>query len=191
MRYIVFDIETKNTFQDVGGRDASLLDISIVGAYDSTEGTYESYTEEELEKLWPKIEQTDVLIGYNSDHFDIPLLAKYYHGDLGRIKSIDIMRTIYNALGRRIGLGAVAEATLGVGKSGHGLQAITWWKNGEIDKIRKYCIDDVRVTHNLYSYIRTNKLIKFHNGKAIQDLKLDISDWEEIEESKMTQSLPF
>jgi len=39
-----------------------------------------------------------------------------------------------------------------VGKSGHGLQAVEWWKQGEIDKIKRYCLDDVKVTKGVYEY---------------------------------------
>src|SRR3989344_1706676 len=138
MRKVVFDIETKNIFQDVGKNDPSLLDLSLIGIHDSKTDEYSSYLEEDLPKLWPIIEQADLLIGYNCDHFDIPLLNKYYQGDLKKIKSLDLLKEIKNVLGRRLKLDSVAEATLGVGKSGNGLDAITWWKNGEIDKIRKY-----------------------------------------------------
>ena len=77
LRKIVFDIETANIFDDVGSNDPVKLDISIVGAYDSATDSYESYSVEELPKFWAIIERADMLIGFNSDHFDIPLLNKY------------------------------------------------------------------------------------------------------------------
>jgi len=149
MKKVVFDIETKNIFQDVGRADPTLLDISLVGIYDYETDQYLTFLQEEFPKLWPYIEKADVLIGFNSDHFDVPLLNKYYPGDITKIKSLDLMAEVKKSLGRRIGLGALAEATLGIGKSGNGLEAVEWWKNGEIDKIRKYCIDDVKVTKDL------------------------------------------
>jgi uncharacterized protein YprB with RNaseH-like and TPR domain len=72
MRKLFFDIETRNTFQEVGKADPAALDISVVCAYDSETETYSSYTQEELHKLWPLIEQSDVLVTFNGDHFDIP-----------------------------------------------------------------------------------------------------------------------
>ena len=162
MRKIVFDIETKNIFQDVGRADPALLDISVVCIYDSLDETYHSYLEEELSELWPILESADMLIGYNSDHFDIPLLNKYYPGDLTHIKSLDILKEIKKSLGRRLRLDSVAEATLGIGKSGSGLDAVKWWKNGEIEKIKKYCLDDVRITKEVYDYARENKIGRAH-----------------------------
>jgi DNA polymerase elongation subunit (family B) len=91
MRKVVFDIETKNIFQDVGKNDPTLLDLSVVCIYDSETNAYTCYEESQLKDLWPILEKTDLLIGYNSDHFDIPLLNKYYPGDLTKIKSLGIM----------------------------------------------------------------------------------------------------
>lgn len=191
MNYVVFDIETKNIFADVGKHDPSLLDIALIGVYDSQTDEYNSYLEEDLNDLWPILEKTDALVGYNSDHFDIPLLNKYYHGNLARIKSIDLMKTIFNTLGRRIGLDAVVQETLGIKKTGNGLQAVTWWKNGEIEKVRKYCLQDVKVTKNLFNHMQKEKFIKYKEGSDIKTVKLDISAWDEAESAKMTQSLPF
>ncbi len=191
MRKIVFDIETRNIFSEVGSNDPAKLDISIVCAYDSETGEYSSYLLEELPKLWPLIEKADMLIGYNSNHFDIPLLNKYYHGDLSKIKSLDILEEIRKSFGRRMKLDQVAEGTLGTHKSGHGLDAITWWRKGEIDKIRKYCLDDVRITKEVYEYALKNGKLFFKEGGKSNEIKLDTSNWEKKEDSAMTFSLPF
>ena len=102
IRKVVFDIETKNLFEEVGSNDPTDLDISVVAIYDSETDTYQSFTQDQFSKLWPILEKADMLIGYNSDHFDIPLLNKYYPGDLTKIKSLDIMKEIRATLGRRI-----------------------------------------------------------------------------------------
>jgi DEAD/DEAH box helicase domain-containing protein len=191
MRKIVFDIETKNIFQDVGRADPVLLDISLVGIYDYESDQYMSFLEDELPKLWPYIEKADLIIGYNSDHFDIPLLNKYYPGDLTKIKSLDLMAEIRKSLGRRIGLGAVAEATLGIGKSGNGLEAVEWWKSGEIEKIRKYCLDDVKVTKDLYEFMAKNKGIRYKDGGELKKLMVDTAGWDTVEDAGMTFSMGF
>lgn len=191
MRKVVFDIETKNIFSDVGKNDPALLDISVVGVYDSETDAYTSFTEEEFSSLWPIIEHADVLIGFNSDHFDIPLLNKYYSGDLTRIKSIDIMTAIKNALGRRLSLANVAGATLGLKKSADGLQAYQWWKEGKVDEIRKYCLQDVKVTKDLFEHILAEKKIRYRDGADIKDLTLDTTDWNAESDHALTYSLGF
>ncbi len=191
MRKVVFDIETKNFFNDVGRNDPALLDISIVAIYDSETDSYYSYIEEELGKLWPILERTDILIGFNSDHFDVPLLNKYYPGDLTKIKSIDILKEIKNSYGRRMKLDQIAEGTLGKNKSGGGADAVTWWKSGEIEKIRQYCIDDVKITKEIYDYALANGRLIFKEGGAMNEIKLNTTEWEKPNEHKLTFSLPF
>ena len=191
MKKITFDIETRNIFEDVGKADPTLLDLSVVCAYDSETGDYLAYTQEELPNLWPILEKADMLIGYNSDHFDIPILNKYYPGDLTRIKSLDILKEIKNSLGRRIRLDLVAEGTLGRKKTGNGLEAVVWWKNGEIDKIKKYCIEDVKITKELYEYALKNGVLKYKDLSEIREIKLDTSKWEEKENTSINHTLPF
>lgn len=191
MRKIVFDIETKNFFQDVGKNDPSLLDIAIVAIYDSETDSYSSYTESELNKLWPILERADMLIGFTSEHFDLPLLNKYYPGDLTKIKHLDMLKEIKNTYGRRMRLDQLAEGTLGKHKSGHGADATNWWKAGDIERVRSYCVDDVRLTKELYDYARTNNKLIFKEGGVLNEIKLDASKWEEPSSHKLTFSLPF
>jgi DEAD/DEAH box helicase domain-containing protein len=189
MRKIVFDCETSNIFTDVGSNDAKDLDLSVVCIYDYETDKYSSFTKETLKDLWPILEEADLIIGYNSDHFDIPLLGKYYSGNLGKIKSLDLLKEIRTSLGRRIKLDSIAEATLGKNKSGHGLEAVVWWKNGEKQKVIDYCIDDVKITKEVYEYALKNGSLKFRDFKDIQEVKLDTSKWNDKSEQAMTHTL--
>jgi DEAD/DEAH box helicase domain-containing protein len=191
MRKVVFDIETRNLFQDVGTNDPKDLDISVVCTYEYETDSYKSFFQEDFGKLWPILENADMLITFNGDHFDIPLLDKYYPGDLTKIKSLDLLKEVKAGLGFRVKLDSIAEATLGYGKSGHGLEAITWWKNKELDKLVKYCTDDVKVTKEVYDYALKNGSIKFKDGNSAKEVKLTTKDWEKKSESAMTFSLGF
>lgn len=189
MRKFIFDIESQNTFTDVGSNNAADLDISVVVGYDSGTDTYHTVTIDDLSPLWPIIDQADMLVGFNSDHFDIPLLNKYYPGDLLQKRSLDILKEIKNTYGRRMKLDQIAEGTLGVKKSGHGLQAIAWWNKGEIDNIIKYCQDDVKITKDVYDYAVANNHLKFKEGGEVMQINLDTSLWEKEDDTPATQSL--
>ena len=189
MRKIIFDCETSNTFAEAGSSESADLDLSVVCIYDTETEKYSSFFKEELKDLWPIFEKADMIIGYNSDHFDIPLLNKYYSGDLSKIKSLDILKEIKNSLGRRLKLDSVAEATLGMNKSGHGLEAVTWWKQGKFEEVKKYCMDDVRITKEVYEYALKNGVLKFKDAGVIKDIKLDTSKWEKKTDSAMTHTL--
>ncbi len=191
MRKIVFDIETRNIFSEVGSSDPAKLDIALVGIYDSETDSYSSYLQEELSQLWPILERADMLIGFYSEHFDLPLLNKYYPGDLSKIKHLDILKEIRKQYGRGMKLQQLAEGTLKTTKSGHGLDAIKWWRQGEVEKIRQYCLDDVRITKDIYDFAVNNQKVFFKEGREVKEVKIDTSDWESGSSSAMTFSMPF
>ena len=191
MRYVVFDLETQNTFSDVESSNPADLDISVGCAYDSMTDTYTVVTVNELQKLWPIFEQAEVLVGYNSNHFDIPLLNKYYPGDLTKIKSIDLLEDIRISLGKRLRLDSVAQATIGAKKSANGLQAIKWWREGDIESIKKYCKQDVKVTKEIYEFALAHQKVLYKDGHKKREIQLDTSAWIPHENHNMTFSLPF
>lgn len=182
MRKITFDIETTNTFQEANSSDPKDLDLAVVCIHDSESNTYSHYFKETLHELWPILERADLLIGFNSNHFDIPLLNKYYAGNLFDIKSLDLLEKVQEVLGRRIKLDDLAHATLGEKKSGNGLESIVWWRNGEIDRVVDYCKQDVKVTKDIFDFAMKNGKLRFpkNNGGKIEigEIKLDTSSWE-------------
>jgi DEAD/DEAH box helicase domain-containing protein len=178
MRAITFDIESISNSAVRGHLDVNEQELIVVAIHDSETGQYTSYSREELPRLWQIIEKADMLIGFNSNSFDIPLLNRYYPGDLTRIPSLDLMFEVQQTLGRRLRLQSLAEGTLGRGKTGHGIEAGVWWREGKRDKVRQYCIDDVRLTRELYDYAREHDALKYKDLRDIREIKLDTSSWE-------------
>ena len=160
---IVLDIETRNTFQDVGGWNHDKLKISLICVYFYETDTYETFLEEDLPGLWPRLEHADRIIGYNQKGFDNPVMNNYYAGDLNQIPQCDILELIHKSLGYRVKLDSVAKATLGKGKIGHGLQAVEYWKEGKIKELAEYCLMDVKVTKEVYEFAKENGFVKFED----------------------------
>lgn len=173
---IVLDIETQNTYQEVGARDNRLLKVSLVGVYFYKTNQYTSYLEHELPKLWPELEHADRVIGYNIKGFDWPVLNNYYPGDTTKFPTLDLLEVIDKRLGFRIKLDAVAEGTLGYGKSGNGLQAVEFFRTGDLEKLRAYCLQDVKVTKEVYEYGLANGRVKFKDMfGATKEIPVDFS----------------
>lgn len=189
MRVVTFDIETANWMTDTGSSDPAALTIAIVCIHDSETDSYSSYLEHELPQLWPILERTDLLIGYNSDHFDIPLLNKYYPGDLTKIRSLDIMAEVHKAFGRRLRLDAIAEGTLGTKKTGHGSQSVQWWRAGEVDKVRQYCLKDVEITKRIFDYALEKSAVKYKELGKTHEIRLNTSLWLRGASAPMTFTL--
>ncbi len=192
MRAITFDIETKAASMVRGKFDTSAMEVTVVGIHDSETNEYSAFFVEEFTKLWPILERADMLIGFNSDSFDIPILNRYYPGDLTKIKSLDLLTEVYNVLGRRVRLDTLAQATLGRGKTGDGLKAVDWWEQGLFDQVKEYCLEDVKLTRELYDYARTNGNLKYKDLREVREMKIDASNWENGGSSpSLTHTLPF
>lgn len=151
---IVFDIETVGDIKDL-----SSMKITVVSVYQYETDTYTSFDEHELGNLWPILEKADRLIGYNSEHFDTPILNRSYTGDLTLIPQLDILKVIKESCGKRFKLDDIAKATLQIQKNADGLQAMQWYKEGKIDKIKEYCEQDVKVTKEIYDFGIKNKML--------------------------------
>lgn len=189
-REVVLDIETRNTFQDVGAYNPTLLDVSLVGVYFYETDTFEAFLQEDLPKLWPRLERADRIIGYNLIGFDYPCLQRYYTGDIMKLPTVDLLVDIEKQLGFRIKLDDVAQATLGVGKSGTGLMAVEYWRKGEIEKLKEYCLQDVKVTRDVYDFALQNQHIFFTDRQGNkQQLNLPVQPVEAKERPAINLSL--
>lgn len=154
---VVLDIET---IGDI--REFDKLKVTVVSIYEYETNTYRSFVESELGQLWPILEKAERLIGFNSEHFDLPILNFYYTGDLLKFPHLDLLKVVKESTGSRFKLNDLVKATLQMEKSADGLQAQKWWVEGKIDEIKKYCEQDVRVTKELYEYGRKNKMLYYH-----------------------------
>jgi DEAD/DEAH box helicase domain-containing protein len=57
-------------------------------------------------------------------------------------------------------LSRLAEANLGEAKEQHGLEAIQLYREGKMDELKKYCLNDVRLTKEIYDlYVKQHYLM--------------------------------
>ncbi len=163
--FLVIDIETQNLVQDVGGWDhVDKLKISVACAYDSKTDQFLSFRENELKNLIDLCEER-LVIGYNIRGFDLLVMAAYGL-DLKRLDVFDIMYDLETLTRQRfLKLEAVARGTLGAGKSADGLMAVEWWKKGEIQKIIEYCLQDVKVTRDVFQFGRQNGFVRIQRSE--------------------------
>lgn len=170
---VYFDLETQRTANDAGGWDKKRdMGMSIGVTYSTKLGEYRIYTEKNVQQLVDQLCRADLVVGFNVINFDYEVLMGYTILDLPhQCCTLDLMVDIEAKLGHRLGLDAVATATLGVGKTGDGLDAIRWWREGKLLQIAEYCCFDVKCTKLVHEYGRDNKKLfyvdRFQQKKSV------------------------
>jgi DEAD/DEAH box helicase domain-containing protein len=169
---IVYDIETKETFQEVGTRDPKKLHISLIGMFSYQENKLLSFTEDELPQFWRRVEVCDLLIGFNNHGFDDQVCAAYF-SEMPKVPSFDILAEVHRNLGFRVKLDNLAHATLGTGKSGDGLKAIRLYREGKIEELREYCLDDVKITKEIYEHGKLHGKLLYSDLSGNKEVSVD------------------
>lgn len=182
--YIVLDVETQKSFDEVGGRNIQALGISVAGLYRGGSNSYEAFEEKDLSQLNQILSETSLVIGFNIKSFDYTVLQPYLRIPLDKLPTLDILEDLKNILGHRVSLNSVAKATLGKEKSGHGLDAIRLYKAGEIEKIKKYCLQDVRLTLEIYEFGLKNKFVRYLSKDGQKSLEAKIN-WTPVASQEM------
>ncbi len=160
---IVFDIETKNFFTDPGvGRDNfAALEVSAIGIYSYIKDKYFCFLEDEPERAAEFFRNAELIIGFSINIYDIPVLVHYFERyfaanpkaekfDIQKIYKLDLQSEMEMSCGFRPSLNSVSLANLGIGKSGKSDEAGELYRNGKLEELKAYCLQDVRLTKDLY-----------------------------------------
>ena len=166
---VYFDLETQRTANDVGGWDKKRdMGMSLGVTYSTRLGEYQIFSEKRVDDLVQQLLRADLVVGFNVINFDYEVLMGYTVLDLPhQCRTLDMLVDIEAKLGHRLGLDAVASASLGVGKTGDGLDAIRWWREGKLLDIAEYCCFDVKCTKLVHEF-GTEKKQLFYNDRFQQ-----------------------
>lgn len=163
MNIVVFDLETQNLFEDVGGRsNIGALKMSCGVTWSSVRNDFTLYWEKDIPALIAELKSAGRIVGFNIKSFDYEVLRPYAPNErLQFLPTIDILDDLFRQLSFRVSLDSVARATLGSTKSASGLQAVEWWRAGELDKLAEYCKVDVDVTRQVYEFGCVNGYVNY------------------------------
>ncbi|HEX7023158.1 MAG TPA: ribonuclease H-like domain-containing protein [Trueperaceae bacterium] len=166
MGSLVLDIETKRSFAEVGGaRNRGKLGVSVVGTYHYDTDLFIAYREDRFDELAHVLEQADAVIGFNLIGFDWPVLASELGDWVRQLPTVDLMVEAQKALGHRVSLQRLAQATLGAGKLGNGLDALEYYRQGDWERLERYCLEDVKLTRDLYEFAKKHGHLLVQKGQ--------------------------
>ena len=165
MNLVFFDLETQNLLNDVGGRAGiEKLRLSCGVTFSTAKNDFSVYWEKDAPALIDELRNADRVIGFNLLGFDYPVLRPYAPNvNFASLRTLDLLQDIHRTLGFRLSLDSIAEASLGAKKSADGLQAVEWFRTGQLDKIAEYCKIDVDITRQVYEFGRDNGFVHYRS----------------------------
>jgi len=183
MDTIVFDIETQNFFTDpgVGWDNFEALKISAVGIYSYMQDKYFCFEESEVEKAVELFHNSTRLVGFSMNRYDVPVLNLYFQRlsvpvpDIWDKERVDLLEEIEAAAGQRISLSKLAEFNLGIKKDRHGSEAIELYRTGKIEELKSYCLNDVKLTKELYDLYRKQGFFLIPDKKTGEIIKVNFA----------------
>jgi RNase_H superfamily len=151
---VYFDLETQHTANDVGGWERKRdMGMSLGVTYSSDLNEYRIYSEKRVDDLIHQLLRADLVVGFNVVNFDYQVLMGYTILDLPhQLRTLDLLLEVEHAGGVKPRLENIAQATLGFGKSGDGIDAIKWWREKKMLEIAEYCCFDVKVTRLVHEH---------------------------------------
>jgi DEAD/DEAH box helicase domain-containing protein len=165
MNLVFFDLETQSLFDEVGGRgNVEQLRLACAVTWSTQRQAFAVYWESDVLALIQELKSADRVIGFNIRNFDYRVLQPYVPNEnLQRLPTLDMLEEIRRQLGFRLGLDALASATLNKGKSADGKMSVQWFRQGELDKVAAYCQQDVEVTRDLYEFGRQHGFLYYYS----------------------------
>ncbi len=174
--YLVFDLETKKSFEEVGSRSPGELGVSVCCIYTYKDDQYQTFLETELGRMENYFLDAPLLVGFNIRRFDLPVLKPYFSVNVETLPVFDILEDLTARLGHRVSLDSVAQATLNIGKSAHGLEAIRFFREERWEELKAYCQNDVKITKEVFDFGLKNGEIFFLSREGAKKIRVEV-DW--------------
>lgn len=173
MRALIYDIEIAKAIPGRNGerqagveycegwKDHANMGIACIGAWDYVEDRARVFTMGNIADFLDLCDDRDLLVGFNSIPFDNAVIAATLdRPPLEESRCYDLLREIWAGAGLApefdfkthggYGLDAVCEANFGTKKTGNGALAPVDWQRGEYGRVIDYCLNDIKLTKQLF-----------------------------------------
>lgn len=187
LRWLFYDCEIIKCIGEQSGfecvdswADHANMGISCIATYSSWDNAYRIFQADELQQFQKLVNQSDRVIGFNSLSFDDKLSVA---NGLKVKTSFDLLSQVWVAAGlpptytkgvtiAGYSLEKLAQANLGMGKSGSGALAPQLYQQGFKHKVYSYCLLDVYLSVEVLKLGWAGELIDPVNGGKLAIAKL-------------------
>ncbi len=193
MNYITFDIETYSP-SDLNRIDTKEFRASVIGAFiswlNNGKGAYIAFLEKDVKEFLNLLQQADLIIGYNQMWFDLPVLQKYSNFDLLKLPNYDILLKIEEKIGYKLKLNDVCKANFENDLKTDNYSIYRHYhKQGKWLELIDYCMNDVRLTQQLFAKIMNEKQINYYDLHILKTINLDEFEFGRVTIEESAESL--
>lgn len=167
-KFIVFDTEACRIASNIKDNG-----VSYMSYYDSETDKIIGFFEKDVKKFEKVLNDADFVVGYNIFGYDYPVLKKYFQFDEKKLNSVDIFKLIVEQHKIFLKLDNIGTTTLNYPKVASGLDAVRFYNEGKLDKLKEYCDADVDITTQVFDFILKNGFIIYKDGLG-KKIKLNI-----------------
>ncbi len=171
---VVWDAEIKATIgvNGVGWGDKDKMGISVAVAFDFRSMDYLIFMDDNLKKLAERLNEADLVVGFNIDDFDMPLLNATIPGHLrSDVRTYDLLKYSRMTTGwmpgsrafpRGLKLDDHLEGTFGRDgmKTANGSEAPIMWQEKRLGELITYCTRDTKCEAKLFQHVWAGKPVK-------------------------------
>ena len=156
-----------------GWNDHAGMGISVIGAYDYKEDRYRVFCRDNFAAFQALLLERHLLVTFNGIGFDNKVLRAngftVPEGNGDGAAHYDLLVEVKAALGiapnnfgamKGLGLDACCRANFGTTKSGDGGHAPVEWQRGNVGTVIDYCLNDVKLTKQLFDAVLGRWLFK-------------------------------
>lgn len=174
---LVLDIETYFPLEEANQFNIETHKISYIGLIETVKREEIDIWEDEVNTKLPSLlSASDLIIGYNIFGYDMPIISRYLGVKVLNYPQLDLMHAVKQVIGYRPKLNDLANATLGRGKLGSGEDAARYYFAKDFDSLKKYCMEDVRLTLEVYEYGLEHGQVKYYDKNGfVKEVQIDWS----------------
>ena len=177
MHSVVLDIEIAKEVPTTDGKldweaaKRGECGLSVAVIWDSKTERYYLYDMHTIQLLCDHLEAADLVIGFNTDEFDIPIIEKLADRKLVLKGRYDILQKVWAQFSERqyggYKLADIVHRTLGLDKTGQGDAAPRLAAEGRYAELFDYCLNDVYITLQLWRHIEEHGHIIDRDGHEL------------------------
>jgi DNA polymerase III epsilon subunit-like protein len=192
MNYVTFDIETYSP-SDLNRIDTNEFRVSVIGAYISwlpAGQNYLAFFEDDVKDFLEILKNCDLVVGYNHLWFDLPVLQKYSNFNLLQLPCYDIMLEVEKQIGYKSKLDDLCKANFEQDKKTDSYDVYkNYHKEGKWLELIDYCMNDVRLTQQLFTKILNNKTINYYDLHILKQANLPQPSPNKVNLVEMAESI--